>query len=66
MAKKYKKYRCGWKQDHSGYTLEEATVLKSKIDLQNINDPRRLEFKKSEIVPDPRGGYMIRCELIST
>ena len=64
MKWKKRRHRCHWKLDDTGYTKEEARILKCKMDLKNgVNihgQPSR--FTESEIIVDPRGGYMIEYE----
>ena len=61
MKKKTKTYRCGWKLEDVGYTLEEAEVIKAKLDCQNGFPRDKENFEEAEILEDPRGGYMVRC-----
>ena len=61
MAKKTMYYRCYWKEDKTGYTYEEALVIKSKVDCQNGLLRNRSKCGEAEIVEDPRGGYMVSC-----
>lgn len=65
MAEKFKTHKCNWKLDDTGYTLEEATILKSNLDLKYANSAQMPKYGECEVAPDPRGGYMVRCRQIS-
>ena len=67
MARRTQTHRCFWKKDNTGYTHEEAEVIKSKVDLENgalIKETSKI--KEALIKEDPRGGYMVVSEVIDS
>ena len=44
---------------NTGYTEEEAKIKKAKVDDAYSVGTAKSKWSESEIVPDPRGGYMV-------